>query len=36
MENEYDKVLAKVLGNRLRSILEYVVSDAQSAFVRGK
>ncbi|XP_024640546.1 uncharacterized protein [Medicago truncatula] len=30
------KVLAKVLANRLRSTLSYVVSDNQSAFVRGK
>jgi hypothetical protein len=30
------KLLAKVLTNRLRSVIGYVVSDAQSAFVRGK
>jgi hypothetical protein len=30
------KVLAKVLANRLREIIGSVVSDSQSAFVRGK
>ena len=30
------KVLAKVLTNRLRTVLDFVVSDTQSAFVRGK
>jgi hypothetical protein len=30
------KVLAKVLANRLRSVMEFVVSDSQSAFIRGK
>jgi len=30
------KVLAKVIANRLREVISYVVSDSQSAFVRGK
>jgi hypothetical protein len=30
------KVLAKVLANRLRSVIGTVVSDSQSAFVKGK
>lgn len=30
------KVLAKVLANRLRSVIGFVVSDTQSAFIRGK
>jgi len=30
------KVLAKVLANRLRTVLDFVVSDTQPAFVRGK
>jgi hypothetical protein len=30
------KVLAKVLANRLRTVLDFVVSDTRSAFVRGK
>jgi len=30
------KVLAKLLANRLRSVIESVVSDCQSAFVKGR
>jgi len=30
------KVLAKVLANRLRSVVGSVVSESQSAFVKGK
>lgn len=30
------KVLAKVLANRLRQVVSSVVSDSQSAFIRGK
>lgn len=30
------KVLTKVLANKLRSVIGYVVSDAHSAFVPGK
>jgi len=30
------KVLAKVLANRLRNVIESVVSDSQSAFIKGK
>jgi len=30
------KVLAKILANRLRTVIGSVVSDAQSAFVKGK
>lgn len=28
------KILAKVLANRLRSMIDYVVSDTQSAFIK--
>jgi hypothetical protein len=30
------KVLAKVLANRLRTVIRSAVSDSQSAFIRGK
>jgi len=30
------KVLAKILANRLRAVIGSVVSDSQSAFVKGK
>jgi len=30
------KILAKVLGNRLRSVIGSVVSDTQSAFIKGR
>jgi len=30
------KILAKVLANRLRSVLYYVVSDTQSTFIKGR
>jgi len=30
------KVLAKILANRLRVVIRSVVSDSQSAFVKGK
>ncbi len=30
------KILSKVLANRLKSVLEKIVSSSQNAFIRGK